>query len=61
MKKVEDYQRHAEECRDLARRIDVPEVRQQLLEMALVWEAMANERTQFIGEHPQFALPTGDC
>jgi hypothetical protein len=57
MKRVDEYSRHAKECRDLAARMDSAEVRDQLLEMAKIWEALAAEREAFIGEHPQFVSP----
>ena len=57
MQKVDNYQRHAHQCRDLAAKMDVPEVREQLLEMAKIWEELAVERAAFVGEHPQFAIP----
>jgi hypothetical protein len=57
MKKVDDYQRHAQGCRDLAAKMPTPEHRDQLLEMAKIWEDMAVEREGFVAEHPQFAEP----
>jgi hypothetical protein len=57
MQKIDDYQRHAQQCRDLAAKMDVPEVSDQLLEMAKIWE-LAAERATFVNEHPEFAIPT---
>jgi hypothetical protein len=57
MQKVDDYQQNAQQCRDLAAKMDVPEVREQLLDMARIWEDLAAERAAFVGEHPQFAIP----
>jgi hypothetical protein len=57
MQKIDDYQRHAQQCRDLAAKMDVPEVREQLLIMAKLWEDIAAERATFVSEHPQFAIP----
>ena len=57
MKKVDEYQQHAQECRELAAKMDAPEVREQLLEMAKIWDNMAEERRSFVFEHPEFNLP----
>ena len=57
MKKVSDYQKQAQACRELAVKMDVPEVRDQLLEMAKLWESMALERREFVIEHPEFSVP----
>lgn len=43
MRRVEDYRGHAQDCRELARRMP-PEYRQQLLDMAEEWEKLARER-----------------
>ena len=56
MQKIDDYQRHAQQCRDLAAKMDVPEVREQLLDMAKIWEELAVERATFVNEHPEFAI-----
>jgi hypothetical protein len=45
MQKVEDYRRHAEECRTLARGV-TGEQREQLLKMAETWDALAVERSR---------------
>jgi hypothetical protein len=60
MQKVDDYQSHAQKCRELAAKMDVPEVRDQLLDMAKIWEDLAAERATFVNEHPQFAIPIKD-
>jgi hypothetical protein len=44
MKKTEEYRRHAEECRVLARSASTTEEREQILTMAAMWERLANER-----------------
>jgi len=56
MRKASEYRKHAEECRELARRMKSPEHRDQLLEMASHWERMEQERITFIGSYPEFAL-----
>ena len=49
MRKVEDYRKHAEECRQLARVTALPEQRDQLLKMAETWDALADERERQSG------------
>ena len=56
MKIVDECLRHAQECRELASKIGSDTHRKQLLEMANIWERMADERNQFISQDPQVAL-----
>jgi hypothetical protein len=56
MKKASEYRQHAEECRDLARSMDDIEQRDQLLEMATVWDKLAADRSELIRRHPELAL-----
>ncbi len=56
MKKASEYRQHADECRQLAARMDVGEHRDQLLEMAGTWERLADERSELIRRHPEMAL-----
>jgi hypothetical protein len=44
MRKIEDYRKHAEECRQLARRAAPGEHRDQLMNMAHTWDGLAEER-----------------
>jgi hypothetical protein len=44
MKKVEEYRRHAEECREMADRATKPDHRKMLLNMAKTWEQLAEAR-----------------
>jgi hypothetical protein len=44
MKNVHDYQKHAQECRTLAKQMPLGEQQEQLLEMARTWEALASSR-----------------
>jgi hypothetical protein len=44
MRKVEDYERHADECRALARNAANEEQRQGLLQMAATWESLSRDR-----------------
>lgn len=55
--KVDERQQHAQQCRDLAAQMHDPEVHDQLLEMARIWESMATEQAEFITENPHFADP----
>lgn len=56
MKKASEYRQHAEECRQLAGRMDVGEHRDQLLEMAATWERLADERSELVRRHPEMGL-----
>ena len=44
MRKIEEYRRHAQECRQLATASSSEETRRQLLEMAETWESLARDR-----------------
>ena len=57
MKKASEYRKHAQECRQLATRMDSGEQRDQLLEMALTWEKLAEDRSRWVSLHPELALP----
>ena len=50
MSKVEEYRRHAEECRQLATRSANEETRTQLLQMAETWEGLARDREEQIAQ-----------
>jgi hypothetical protein len=50
MRRVVEYKKFADECRKLARSLRKPEHRQQLQEMATVWEMMALEREAQLGK-----------
>ena len=44
MKKASEYRKHAQECRALARRMAHGDQRDQLLEMAEIWDKLAKQR-----------------
>ena len=44
MRKIEDYRRHAAECRDMATRATTPEQREMLVNMADTWDSLAEGR-----------------
>jgi len=44
MRRVAEYWRFADDCRQLARSLRKPEHRQQLEDMAVAWEMLALER-----------------
>jgi hypothetical protein len=46
MRKVEEYRRHAAECRQLAVATSNAESRQQLLDMAETWDGLARDRAE---------------
>lgn len=56
MKKASEYRQHAVECRQLASRMDLGEHRDQLLEMAATWDALARDRAALIRRYPELAL-----
>ena len=51
MRKVSEYERQAAECRKLAAQTKTPEQRQQLEDMADVWDRLARERRVGIVEN----------
>ncbi len=55
MKKASEYRQHAEECRALAASME-GEQRDQLLEMAATWDALAADRADLVRRHPELAL-----
>lgn len=58
MKKASEYRKHAEECRALAKQVPEGPQREQLLEMARTWDALANDRDALVQRHPEIAQPT---
>lgn len=48
MRKVSEYEQHAQECRAMARTMKDPQHKQQLQEMADAWEMLAEERRRQI-------------
>jgi 2-oxo-4-hydroxy-4-carboxy--5-ureidoimidazoline (OHCU) decarboxylase len=55
MKKASEYRLHAKECRTLASAMDLPEQRQQMLQMAEHWEKLSMDRLELIERHPELA------
>jgi hypothetical protein len=56
MKKASEYREHAEQCRKLAKGMPPGEQRDQLAEMAVTWDRLAEERSDLIRRHPELAL-----
>jgi hypothetical protein len=52
VKTVEEYRKQAEECRALARQMRSDASRAQLLEMAEIWDRLANERAAALAARP---------
>lgn len=50
MKRASEYKAHAQECRDLAARMEQAEHRAQLLQMAEHWAALAEEHLSSVAE-----------
>jgi hypothetical protein len=48
VKKAEDYRRHADECRALARNATSDDERRQLIHMAETWLGLAQQRLQML-------------
>lgn len=48
VRKVEDYKKHAEECRVMATKASTEEHRQMLLKMVDTWESLARDRLEQI-------------
>ena len=53
MKTASEYRKHAEECRALAQQMTSAEQRDQLLEMARTWDALAETREGLVRNHPE--------
>lgn len=56
MKKASEYRAHAHECRVLAAKSALGEMRDQLLTLAANWDQLAAERAALIARHPELAL-----
>ena len=56
MKKASEYREHAQQCRDLAKRMTLGEQRDQLLDMAVTWEKLAAERSDLVRRHPELSI-----
>lgn len=48
MRKIDDYRKHAQECRAMANRAGSEEHRQMLLQMVETWESLATDRAEQI-------------
>jgi len=59
MKTVEEYRKHAEECRVLAKQVPEGEQRNQLLEMARTWDNLAADRERLLRNHPELDSSDG--
>jgi hypothetical protein len=55
MRKVEEYRRHAEDCRKLANSVSTEEAKQQLLQMAGTWDDLAKHREDQIARQERIA------
>lgn len=54
--KTSEYREQAAQCRRLAAQMDLPEHREQLLQMAATWEAMAEEREALLRSEAKPAI-----
>jgi hypothetical protein len=55
MNKAEEFRRHAEECRTLAKQMKSGSQHSQLVQMAETWERLAREREAAAPVQPQSA------
>lgn len=60
MRKVSDYQQHADECRAMARKTLNAVQRRQLEEMAEAWAMLADVRRKQLQTHSSFSLEPAD-
>ena len=56
MRKIEDYRKHAEECRELARGAKSEEHRTMLLNMVATWEGLARDREEQIARQSRLSV-----
>lgn len=56
MRKVSEYQQHADECLRMAARMQDPTHKRQLEEMAEAWSMLARERQKQLQRHAKAAL-----
>jgi hypothetical protein len=50
MQQVAEFRGYAKDCRRIARSTSDPEHKRRLMEMATVWDLLANEREERLGE-----------
>src|SRR5579884_3585019 len=55
MKKASEYRQLAQDCRELAAKMELGEQREQLMRMAAHWEQLARDRLTMIKLHPEIA------
>ena len=56
MRKVEEYSRHAAECRQLAAATSNAESRRQLLDMAETWDGLARDREEQLAREARLSV-----
>ena len=49
MQQVAEFRGYAEDCRRIARSTSAPEHKRRLMEMATVWDLLADEREERLG------------
>jgi len=59
MKTVAEYRRHADECRELARRARSPEEREMILQIAQTWDKLAKARERKITKERPLPISRG--
>jgi hypothetical protein len=65
MRKVSEYEQHAAECLEMARRATDPHQKARLIEMADAWTMLANQRaaqeTKQSANGATILMPRSDC
>lgn len=56
MRKIEDYLRHAADCRQMANNAANDEHRQMLLHMVETWEGLAKDRSEQLARQQRISL-----
>jgi hypothetical protein len=57
MKTIEEYRRHAEECRALAQKARSPDERKAILAIAMSWDKLAGDRERRLSKHRSADTP----
>ena len=56
MRKVDEYRRHAAECRQLAAATSNADSRRQLLDMAETWDGLARDREEQLAREARLSV-----
>ena len=56
VRQVEEYRKHAEECRAMATKATDPQRQKAMLELAATWDYLADQRQRLLETRQRFAL-----